>query len=82
MGVLLKVILFGLVFYYILRTVGSFVIRVLGGGQQAPQTRQRQNQSMRREGEINIDYVPGQEKRRRSAGGSKEGDYIDYEEVK
>lgn len=81
MGVLLKLILYGLVIYYVFKTVGALVVR-LAGGQRQPQSQQRQNASVRREGEINIDYVPGKEKRRRSAGGPKEGDYIDYEEVK
>ena len=81
MGLLLKFILFGLVFYYILKTIGSFVFRILGG-QKPPQTQQQQNyQARQREGEINIDYVPDKKKGRRGKA-SRDGDYIDYEEVK
>jgi hypothetical protein len=81
MGLLLKFILFGLVFYYIIKTVGGFVFRMLGG-QKPQQTQQRQNQQARqREGEINIDYMPNKNKGRRGKA-TKDGDYIDYEEVK
>lgn len=81
MGLLLKFILFGLVFYYIIKTVGGFVFRILGG-QRPPQTQQRHSQQTRqREGEINIDYVPDKNKGRRGKA-ARDGDYIDYEEVK
>jgi hypothetical protein len=82
MGLLLKFILFGLVFYYILKTVGGFVVRILGG-QRPPQTQQRQNyqQPRQREGEINIDSMPNK-KEGRQGKSAREGDYIDYEEVK
>ena len=83
MGILLKVVLFGLVFYYILKTVGGFIFRLLGG--QSPQQQQRyrqaQQQQQKREGDINIDYMP-KNKRGKTKNGSKDGDYIDYEEVK
>lgn len=81
MGLLLKFVLFGLVIYYVLRTVGSFVFRLLGG--QSPQQQQRyrqaQQQGHKKEGEINVEYMPENQKKRR---GTKDGDYIDYEEVK
>jgi hypothetical protein len=81
MGLLLKFILFGLVFYYIIKTVGGFVFRMLGG-QKPQQTQQRQNhQGRQREGEINIDYMPNKSKGRRGKT-ARDGDYIDYEEVK
>ena len=78
MGLLFKIILFGLVFYYIFRTVGNFVFKVLGG-QRHPQQQHRQQYNTRKEGEINVDYAPNKGKRSRSASGTKEGDYIDYE---
>ena len=78
MGVLLKFILFGLVFYYIAKTIGSFIYRILGG---QPQQQPRQTAQNRREGEINVDSKP-KEKTRNFSTGSKEGDYIDYEDVK
>ena len=79
MGLLLKVVLFGLVFYYILKTIGSFIFRFLGG--QAPQNQRQQTTPHKREGEINIEYMPKDQKGRPSSG-KKGGDYIDYEEVK
>ena len=80
MGLLIKVVLFGLVIYYILKTVGGFVFRLLGG--QARPSQPQQSKRYKREGEINIDYVPEDDKRRASSKGTKDGDYIDYEEVK
>lgn len=78
MGILLKVVLFGLVIYYIFKTIGSFVFRILGG---QPQQQTRQTQPNKQKGEINIDYMPKGEKGE-NTDGSKEGDYIDYEDVK
>lgn len=79
MGALLKFILFGLVIYYVLKTIGSFVFRMLGGQPQQPPP--RQSTQHRRSGEINIDYMPKGKKQKRNSG-SKDGDYIDYEDVK
>lgn len=81
MGILLKVILFGLVFYYIFKTIGGFVFRLLGGQPPQQAQRHRQAQQQKREGEINIDHAP-KDQRRGVNRESKEGDYIDYEEVK
>lgn len=80
MGLLIKFLLFGLVIYYVLRTVGGFVARLMGGGQ-PPQQQNQHAQETRREGDINIDYIP-KEKNGGSSGGTRQGDYIDYEEVK
>lgn len=82
MGLLLKVILFGLVFYYIFKTVGGFVFRILGVQSPQQQQRTRQAQQKKREGEINIEYMPKDQQKQGAKGSSKEGDYIDYEEVK
>jgi len=79
MGWILKMILYGLVIYFLLKTIGSFIYRIMGG--QVHQDQQRQTTQHKREGEINIDYIPKDERGRRR-GGSKEGDYIDYEEIK
>ena len=78
MGILIKVVLFGLVIYYIVKSIGSFVYRILGG---QPQKQARQAQPNKQKGEINIDYMPKGKKGGNTAG-SKDGDYIDYEEVK
>ena len=80
MGLLLKFILIGLVIYYIVRTIGGFVHRILGGTTANQQ--QRQANPHQREGEINIDYIPDDQKRRSTKRTSGDGDYIDYEEVK
>jgi hypothetical protein len=83
MGLLIKIILFGIVFYYIFKTVGGFVYRILGGRNFAQQQRQNQYNNHRREGEINVDYVPEKDKsKRKGSSSSKSGEYIDYEEVK
>ena len=79
MGWLLKIILFGLVIYFVLKAIGGFVYRLLGG--QPHQDQYRQTAAKKREGEINIDYIPKDEKERRR-GSSKDGEYIDYEEIK
>jgi hypothetical protein len=79
MGILLKIILFGLVIYYIFKTIGGFVFRLLGGQRQ--QQTQRQSTQSRRDGEIIIEQKP-KDKRQQNGTGSKEGDYIDYEDVK
>ena len=78
MGVLLKIVLFGLVIYYIIKTIGSFVFKILGGQPQQPPSQSAQH---RREGEINIDHMP-KDNRPKNRPGSKDGEYIDYEEVK
>ena len=79
MGILIKLLLFGIVIYYLVKTIGGFVFRLLGG--QAPQQAHRNQTPNRREGDIHIDYVP-QDQKRRAGAGSKDGDYVDYEEVK
>jgi len=79
MGVLLKIILFGLVFYYIMKTVGGFIFRIMGG--QVQQNQRRYSPPPSREGEINIDHAQ-KGKKGKSGGNAKEGEYIDYEEIK
>ncbi len=80
MGLIFKFILFGLVFYYIFKTIGSFVYRIFGGQIQKRPRPTAQSQ-YRREGEINIDSTP-KGKKGKYNGDSKDGDYIDFEEVK
>ncbi len=79
MGALLKIVMFGLIFYYIMKTVGAFIFRIMGG--QVQQNQRRYSEPPKREGEINIDYAQ-KGKKGRSGGGAKEGEYIDYEEIK
>jgi hypothetical protein len=80
MGLLFKLILFGIVIYYIVKTIGGFIFKILGvqPRRQAPQ----QTAQQRREGEIKIEYAPKDKKTQKKNAGSKGGDYIDYEEVK
>lgn len=78
MGFLLKAFLFGLVVYYIIKSIGLVMARMMGG--QGPRQTDIRNNS-RREGEINIDYHPGKDNSHRSHKKS-DGEYIDYEEIK
>ena len=80
MGILLKFVLFGLAAYYIFKTIGNFIFRFLGGQAQQQQQRQTTTQQ-KRKGEVNIDYVPENQKGKPKSG-PKGGEYIDYEEVK
>ena len=80
MGLLLKVILFGLVIYYLIRTIGGFVFRILGGS--ASNHQQRQTDQHRQEGDVNIDYIPDDQNSGSGRTSARDGDYIDYEEVK
>ena len=81
MGILLKFILFALVFYYILKTIGHIAIRVVSRGN--PAAPPRNDFEQRKEGEIKIDYAPGKNSKKGNHHISdREGDYIDYEEVK
>lgn len=79
MGLLIKFILFGIVIYYLLKTVGGFVYRLLGG--QPPQQQYRQQSQSQKKGDVNIDYMP-KGRKKRSPDNSKDGDYIDFEEIK
>jgi len=78
MGFLLKAFLFGLVVYYIFKSIGLVMFRMMGGtGPRPPET----HFQSRREGDINVDFHSGKagspERKKRT-----EGDYIDYEEIK
>lgn len=78
MGVLIKIALFGLVIYYIFKTIGGFVFRILGG--QAQQDQPKHKTQQKRAGEINIDYVPKGNKRKQN-NNSNDEEYIDFEDV-
>lgn len=60
-----------------------------GSGRQYQQRQQQQQQYARgnttnaRYGEVKVDYIPEDEiKKRKSTSQSKDGEYVDYEEVK
>ncbi len=79
MGFLLKAFLFGLVIYYVLKSIGHVFARIVGG---TPVPKQRDTRyQQRRDGEINVDYAPEKEGATRKKNKS-EGTYIDYEEIK
>ena len=82
MAVLFKILLFGFVFFWLLAKVGGFFTRLFIKKQFqkfAGQTYTNgQQTSSRREGDINVDYVPKSKKN----SSSSDGDYIDFEEVK
>jgi hypothetical protein len=77
MGVLLKFILFAVVFIYLVRKVGGLVYRLMGG--KPPQ--QNPQQQYRKQGDINVDYSP-KGKKDKFGNDFKGGEYVDYEEVK
>lgn len=83
--ILLRILLFGFVFWWILKGISRFLFGSLsqqqanqrnfnGGGQQ------RQKQAPR-DGNVNIDYAPKDQKTKKSSDNFKGGDYVDYEEV-
>lgn len=73
---LLKIILFGVVAYFIIKKVSTLIAVVLG---QNPQTNGR-TPPQGKKGEIKIDYAP--DKNKKSPGNDfKGGEYIDYEEI-
>lgn len=54
--------------------------RAFGSFQQSPQNPySRRSQTSKTEGEINIDYVPRQEKP--NAGAQNAGEFVDFEEI-
>ena len=75
MSFLLKVVLFGIILFYIFRKIFGVIDQLTGR-----KTKQDQPK-MRKEGEIRVDYHPDKEGGRH---GSKfeGGEYVDYEEVK
>ena len=81
MGLLLKFILFAIVFYYIFRTIGGIVFRLMGGQRTRQAAAHSQYQQRRRDGEVHVETT-SQRKRGRSNINSDDGDYIDFEEVK
>lgn len=77
MGALLRIILYGLIIYYLAKTIGNFVMRLFGVQQQHQQY--KNDTPAQKEGEIHIDYVPKNKGNKEQQ--AKDGDYIDYEEV-
>ncbi len=82
----LKVIIFAVVIYYVIKLIGRIVAPLLFQGyaeninrqmrqQQEEMSRQRKKE---KEGDVTVNYRPKSNKN----FGKEEGDYIDFEEVK
>ena len=85
MGFLIKFILFILVAGWILKAVlRLFAVGLFGQAQQQQQRNFNGGQQQQRpkEGNVNIDYAPKDQKTKKSSDNFKGGDYVDYEEVK
>ncbi|MCX2744441.1 DUF4834 family protein [Mangrovivirga sp. M17] len=88
MGIVLKFLLIAFVIFYIFSKLFGFLFRVLLGRAATQYKNQQQQQGyknanrQRRDGELNVDYVPVKEKPKRKSTGSADGEYIDFEEVK
>lgn len=89
---MLKFILLTILFIYIAYKVSGFILRIfdtlLGrtGNRQGnfgPQSRQQQYRKPSN-GNVNIEYIPEEEgnKKKRFTKSFKDGEYVDYEEVK
>jgi len=76
---LFRILLIGLVIYWLYKTVGKFFFKTLSGngGQQNPYQGHQQQRS--REGSIHVDYNPKDKKGNQQD--FKGGEYVDYEEV-
>lgn len=73
---LLKIILFAVVAYFVIRKISSLVAVVMGRNPRA----NNQPHPPKRKGDINIDYTPDNNKKS-PAKDFKGGEYIDYEEI-
>lgn len=97
---MLKFIIISVLFIYVVYKASDFILRMVDsvtGGRRmksnqrnrnfGPEYRrqQQQRQPRRPEGDINIDYIPEDEKKKentRSSEDYKGGEYVDYEELK
>ena len=86
MGVVIKVILFIVVIWFIIRTISRGIFSLLFGSSAAginERARRQQEETLHRkkykkEGDVTINYQPKSDKN----FGKDDGDYIDFEEVK
>lgn len=87
---MLKFILISLLVIFVLSRIGGFLFRTLFWmlgmrmveKQMRQQPSQRQQPPRRPEGDIVIDHAAQDSNGRRSKNSPKDGDYIDYEEIK
>ncbi|MFY0594181.1 DUF4834 family protein [Roseivirga sp.] len=80
MGYILKYILPIIVFYWIFRSIGRFMSRMMNGGQPQQNFSGRREQKKPTDGNVNVEYAPSK-KNPKSSDNFKGGDYVDYEEV-
>lgn len=84
---MLKAFIITLLVIFVLIKIGSFFFRtmvwMLGArnGQRQPSTRSGKQSAGKKEGDIEIDYIPEQEQKKRQKG-FRGGEYVDYEELK
>lgn len=84
MGLLIKFILFIVVFGWIFRGISRlFLGRLYKQAQQQQQFSQADRRQHKRpsDGNVNVDYAPQNKRGEKSADNFKGGDYVDYEDV-
>lgn len=81
---IIRVLLIGLVAYYLITRVGKFFFRLMtskegeySGGKSTYQRKTRPQNK----GNVHVDYIP-RDKNQQHKGPDTTGEYIDYEEVK
>lgn len=75
---MLKIIAFLVILYFFLRSIGSVVTVLFGGGQPTRQQRTQNKNERTTKGGLNVDYNP---KNSNPKDNFKGGDYVEYEEV-
>lgn len=90
---MLKFILFTILFIYVAYKVSGFVLKIfdtlLGRTGDVDSRRRNSGPEYRRQkyrqptnGNVNIDYIPEDDKKARESKNFKGGEYVDYEEIK
>ncbi|HBH23342.1 MAG TPA: DUF4834 domain-containing protein [Cytophagales bacterium] len=77
---MLKLLLFILLMYLVFRFIGN-LFKLMMGRQGEKRQFHDQKRRNRKNDEVNIDYVPNQNKKQHKQS-YKGGEYVDYEEVK
>lgn len=93
---MLKFIIISVLFIYVVYKASDFIIRMIdsvtGGRRVNPSQRERnfgpehrrQQQRRPQNGNVNIDYIPDDQKKKQSPSSEdfKGGEYVDYEDIK
>ncbi|NMM49644.1 DUF4834 family protein [Marinigracilibium pacificum] len=86
MGIVLKFLIIAFVIFYIFSKLFGFLFRVLIGRAATQYKEQQQTYQRaanpRKEGELNVDFVPVENKTNRAKNRPSSDEYIDFEEVK